>query len=388
MKKLPLKELLDRYLAGKCTPEEQAWVENWYVKEGTSELPISDDEFERDIQDIYKDLPRDGSNKSSTSDLLKVAAVFILGLVVIAVFFNLDNKKEEKDLIPAVTYDVEPGGNKATLRLADGSIIVLDDMNVGQIYQHKDIQIKKSKDGQIEYLLSSEKGLTGINTENRTSQNEISTPPGGNYQIILPDGTKVWLNSTSTLTYPHQFSEHARMVTLSGEAYFEVQKHDVPFFVQTNKQRVRVLGTHFNVKAYIDEEEVQTTLLEGSVKITPTFKSEKGQIEDILLKPGEQAQLKDNSIAVINVNTAQSVAWKNGIFSFDGTGIEAVMREFSRWYGVEVVFDGKVPDTKLWGEVHKNIKASQALMVLDYFSLKHKIVNENGVSRIEISEKQ
>lgn len=386
MKKVPLKELLDRYLAGKCTPEEKAWVEKWYSREDmSSQLPISDNEFERDIQDIYNSLPHAEPTKSSTREVLKIAAVFILGLVAIGFFLNYDKEKKEKDSIAAVTYDVEPGGNKATLRLADGSLIVLDDLEVGQIYEHKDIRIRKSADGQVEYLLPLDQELAASDTEKKKLQNEISTPQRGHYQIVLPDGTKVWLNSATTLTYPDQFDTHERLVTLSGEAYFEVSRQNVPFYVQTNKQRIQVLGTHFNVKAYSDEEEAQTTLLEGSVKIMPKSKGE--QINTVLLKPGEQARVKENSIEVLKVNTAQSVAWKNGMFSFEGTGIEAVMREFSRWYGVEVVFDGKVPDTKLWGEVHKNIKASQALMVLDYFNLKHRIVNENGVSRIEISEK-
>ncbi len=387
MKKLSLKELLNKYISDQCSQEEKSWVEDWYTKQDTSfDLPISNQEFSNDIKSIYNNLPAKPRIGLNMRGWLNVAALFIGGVLAVGMFFSTNNKKkEEKPSIKiAQAYDIEPGGNKTTLRFADGSLLLLDDLEIGNIYQHKDFRFRKSENGQIEYLKSTEESLVGDNTGSVYLQNEISTPNGGQFQVVLPDGSKVWLNATSTLKYPSRFSSKERVVELSGEAYFEVNKQNIPFYVQTNTQRIEVLGTQFNVNAYEDGNGVKTTLLEGSVKIRAGSGSD--DTIDVSLKPGEQASLIDKKIKVTKVDASQSVAWKEGLFSFQGADLETVMSEFSRWYGVNVEFEGKLPNTRLWGEVYRDVKASQALKILEYYDLKFKIIKEKGVSKIEVFE--
>lgn len=387
MNNLPLKDLLEKYSSGNCTEEEKVWVENWYSQQESSiPISISENEFEEDINEVYSRLP----NKErflAYKKSLAIAATLIGGLLMIGIFmyFNGNIAINRQDLSLSSPHpDLEPGGSKAQLRLSDNSVILLDNMKVGEIYQHQNFRIRKSDSGVIEYLsLSDEKDVNG-----GPISNEISTPNGGQYQIVLPDGSKVWLNASTTLKYPTRFASHERLVELSGEAYFEVNKQNIPFYVKTKGQRIEVLGTHFNVNAYNDEHEVKTTLVEGSVKvITDLERGVKEQPSGWVLKPGEQSVLYNKELVVSKVDVYQEIAWKNGFFSFQGAGIEEVMREFSRWYDVEVQFEGNMPDTKLWGDIHRNAKASQALKILEYFDMKFKIVNDKEVSRIEISNK-
>lgn len=387
MKKLSLKELLDKYTLGRCSPEEKTWVEDWYANQDTSsDLLISDQEFSDDLEAIYSKLPTKTKTRFIKREWLKFVALFIGGVVVIGMFFytNRETGALESNFKIVQVYDIEPGSNKATLRLTDGSLLLLDDLEVGEIYQHKDFRFRKSEDGQIEYLKLGEEVLVAENIGNIPSQNEISTPKGGHFKVVLPDGSKVWLNASSTLKYPNKFSPKERVVELSGEAYFEVNKQSTPFYVHTTTQRIEVLGTHFNVNAYKDESEVKTTLVEGSVKISADSRT--GNIEDVFLKPGEQARLVGEKIEVKEVDVSQFIAWKEGFFSFRGADLEMVMREFSRWYGVDVEFEGDLPNTKLWGEVYRDAKASQALAILEYYDLKFKIIKEKGISKIEIFE--
>src|SRR5690606_21711377 len=218
--------------------------------------------------------------------------------------------------------------------------------------------------------------------------NEIKTPKGGQYEIVLPDGTKVWLNAASSLKYPVVFKGNERKVELTGEAYFEVTSINknglVPFIVQTSLQQIKVLGTAFNINAYADEQSTKTTLLHGSVKIIPQSNSLRTD-DSVLLKPGQESKVSKDKISVAEVNTAEAVAWKNGMFYFQDSDIRSVMRQLSRWYNVEVEFEGKLPNIKLWGEIHRDVNASKALKILEYFNLKYRIENKNDVKKIIIS---
>jgi ferric-dicitrate binding protein FerR (iron transport regulator) len=171
-----------------------------------------------------------------------------------------------------------------------------------------------------------------------------------------------------------------RKVELSGEAYFEVAKNlQQPFKVQTVNQVVEVLGTHFNINSYADEPSVRTTLLEGAVKV---LSNKTGDAE--ILKPGQQSTLSQNTLSVVNVDAEKAVAWKNGLFDFNGSDIQSVMRQFSRWYNVVVEFEGKVPDIKLWGKVYRNENASEALALLGHFNLKYRLEEKGGVEKVII----
>lgn len=259
--------------------------------------------------------------------------------------------------------DVLPGGDKARLELADGSVLILEKVNNGSLQQQGGTQIVK-QDGQLVY------NAAQGNHSDEISYNKISTPKGGQYQVILPDGSKVWLNAGSSLRFPTAFIGNERQVELTGEAYFEVAKltipspsgggHKmVPFKVQTNDVNIEVLGTHFNVMAYANEKSVNTTLLEGSVRVSQltTHNSQ-------LLTPGQQAKV-NGSIQLVNVDTEEVVAWKNNLFQFNGADIQTVMGQIERWYDVEVDYEGKMPSKHFTGIISRNINVSKVLGMLE-----------------------
>ncbi|HMK17090.1 MAG TPA: FecR family protein [Chitinophagaceae bacterium] len=287
---------------------------------------------------------------------IAIAASFI-GLLLISVFLLNDKiGKKETAKIGTNTQrfknDVLPGSDKATLTLADGSTILLDEAQNGTIAQQGNSKIIKL-DGKLSY-----------DPTNKNSReivyNTISTPKGGQYQLELPDGSQVWLNATSSIHFPTSFIGTERRIEITGEAYFEIAKDpNMPFIVTVNNAEVQVLGTHFNVNAYNDEDNVKTTLLEGSVRFVND-----GNIN--ILKPGQQAQLAKNGMTkvVSDVNVDNVIAWKNGMFDFENAGIETIMRQLSRWYDVEIEYKGETDDLFI-AEMRRDIKLSDALKALE-----------------------
>ena len=298
------------------------------------------------------------SKRRRVISLRKIAiAASVIGLLLISVFL-LNDKIGKKETVKSETNqqrfknDVLPGGDKATLTLADGSTIVLDDAQNGTLAQQGNSKIIKL-DGKLSYDPTNKNSREII-------YNTISTPKGGQYQLELVDGSKVWLNATSSIHFPTSFIGNERRIEITGEAYFEIAKNpNMPFIVTVNNSEVQVLGTHFNVNAYNDEDNVRTTLLEGSVRFVND-----GNIN--ILKPGEQAQLTKNGMikVVSNVDVDGVVAWKNGMFDFENAGIETIMRQLSRWYDVEIEYKGKTDDLFI-AEMRRNIKLSDALKALE-----------------------
>lgn len=253
---------------------------------------------------------------------------------------------------PSFKNDVLPGGERATLTLADGTSIVLDSAQNGAIAQQGNTKVIKIN-GKLAY--------TGASGSPAILYNKISTPRGGKYQVELPDGSKVWLNAASSLHFPTAFTGKERKVTITGEAYFEIAPNKaMPFIVETNNGSVQVLGTHFNIMAYQDEPLFTTTLLEGAIKYTHKHASH-------VLKPGQQVQLDQHGKATVlnEVDVAKAIAWKNGILDFDGVDIEAVMRNISRWYNVDVVYKDKATSDQFYIEMQQNLKLSDILKVLE-----------------------
>lgn len=246
-----------------------------------------------------------------------------------------------------------PGGNKAVLTLSDGSQIELDDLANGEIAKESGVKITKTADGRLLYTVR--EGLSHV----KPAFNTITTPKGGQYQIALPDGTMVWLNAASSLKYPSSFTGKDRLVTLVGEGYFEVAKDKKrPFKVETTQQEVEVLGTHFNINAYDDEEGVKTTLIEGSVKVKlPSNKS-------AMLKPGEQS-LVSTDIKISPVDANSAIDWKQGLFWFNDESIYSIMRQFSRWYNIEVEYKGDVSNVRFGGQVSRMKNLSQVLRIME-----------------------
>ncbi|MNQ99320.1 fec operon regulator FecR [compost metagenome] len=266
--------------------------------------------------------------------------------------------------------------------MADGKKIALADVENGKVAEQAGLSITKTAEGQLRYEINEVK----VSAEKAKIQyNTISTPAGGQYQVVLPDGTRVWLNSLSSLRYATGLANlEKRRVELTGEAYFEVSGLSVgklkkPFLVVSRNQELEVLGTHFNVSSYEQQEGLTaTTLLEGSVRIS------RAKTFDEIISPGEQA-LVGRGITVSKVDTSTAVAWKNGLFKFENANIYTVMNQFSRWYNFDVEYEGKVPGNKFNGEIYRNLSASKALRILSYAKIKFRVeVNSKEPERKKI----
>lgn len=288
-----------------------------------------------------------------------VAAAAVLLLVSAVLYFYMNSNQGNKN--PRLTAqhegnDVGPGGSKAILTLADGSEISLTDAANGELATQSGITITKTSDGALVYTAG------GTKSGAVPQYNTISTPAGGQYQVNLPDGSKVWLNARSSLKYPTVFNGPNRKVTLSGEAYFEIAKDQQrPFTVASNgagnAQEVTVLGTHFNINGYTDEVATKTTLLEGSVKVSSGTNSK-------MLKPGQQSAVSDG-IMVAEVDVNQALDWKNNSFYFADENIRTIMRKLARWYDIDVVYEGKVSELGFGAEISRTKKLSEVLKALE-----------------------
>lgn len=257
--------------------------------------------------------------------------------------------------------DVAPGGNKAILTLSDGSQITLDSAGNGLLAQQGGSKITKKANGELVYDDAGTK-------DGKILYNTMSTPLGGQYSLILPDGSKVWLNAGSSITYPTAFTGTERKVNVTGEAFFEVARNAaMPFRVTANNTTVDVLGTHFNINAYADEATIKTTLVEGAVRVSAHHRQ-------LILKPGQQAKVGQSDVQVTDqVDLSAITAWKEGYFSFTNADLPTVMRELARWYNLEVSYEGKIPDRVFNGEIGRSLTLSQVLKGLSKTRIKYRI---------------
>lgn len=297
----------------------------------------------------------------------KYAAAIIILFGISAYLWN-QNRQTQPDQVAIVDpvpvqNDVAPGGNRAILTLADGSKIVLDSVKSGELAHEENATISKTVDGKIVYNSNGKVG-------DRILFNTIATPRGGQYQLILPDGTQVWLNAQSSITYPTAFNGRERKVSIMGEAYFEVTKNkSKPFVVDIGEANIVVLGTHFNVNTYKDEKSKNITLFEGSVRIT-----KKSTLTTLTLKPGQQGQLTDQKLALAShVDLVQALAWKNGVFDFNQLTLSEVMKQLSRWYDVEVIYEKTIPKMTFGGKMGRDLNLSQVLEALTTMGVKFRI---------------
>jgi transmembrane sensor len=381
MNKTDIKSLLEQYLQGTCSEEDRKIIEAWYQQWEGKGHDLSEKEIEEDLQAVFASLPQPPPRRLRPL-LWRMAAAAVVTGVVVAAFFYLtpitSPQPTAQAPVPVEKKDLAPGENKATLTLADGSTILLDNESGGEIAEQNGIKVIKTGNGALVYVRQQDI----IKAIEIPSYNTITTPRGGQYQVTLPDGTVVWLNAASSLKYPTAFTGRERVVELTGEGYFEVAGNkEKPFKVQTADQTVEVLGTHFNINSYADEPAVKTTLLEGSVKVI-----QHGTHKTKTLKPGEQSTLSPDEFSVAHVDTENAVAWKNNLFYFSGSDIPSVMRQIARWYNVSVEFEGNIPETRLWGKVYRNSNASKVLELLEYFGLKYRIEENNGSKKIIIQK--
>jgi transmembrane sensor len=362
--------LIDKYLLGTATPEEKDAVEQWYENVDGAEGSFTENRL-NSLKDemrgsIFSQLPVQTVTRPLFSYMRWVAAVLIAGLGVGLYYYNA-RSSAQIDTAQIIPNDIAPGGNKATLTLSNGTIVVLDDAAHGTVASQGPAVIRKSEDGLITYNAGKPADV------NTLTYNTITTPRGGKYSVVLSDGTRVWLNAATSIKYPAAFYGSERRVELSGEAYFEVAKNAVmPFRVVSSSQVIEVLGTHFNINAYPEEGQASSTLLEGSIKVVSGTQS-------ATLKPGQQSVIPattigDNSIQINDhVNTEEVIAWKNDMFQFENTDIRTIMNQIGRWYDVDVVYEGKIPSDHYRGKVPRNAKLSQALKILEESGINFKI---------------
>lgn len=284
------------------------------------------------------------------------AAACITLLMVTGYYFQRSRPVIHTPPAVAQANDIRPGSNKAILTLADGSEISLSDAANGALAQQTGVHISKTADGQLVYQPARESDASGP-----VAYNKMETPNGGQHQVMLEDGSKIWLNAASSLRFPSTFRGAAnRTVELQGEAYFEITKDAAhPFIVKTAQQEVKVLGTQFNINSYPEETAIRTTLLEGAVSVTLPGR------EPRLLKPGQQAVVTANTLQVVPVEVTEETAWKNGQFSFNGQEFRTVMSMIARWYDVKVTYDYDPGVLHIGGTVSRNRRMEEVLKMLE-----------------------
>jgi ferric-dicitrate binding protein FerR (iron transport regulator) len=376
-----LQELSDKWLSGNLTSEEQLKLDKWYNQESPGAINWESGdrtEFElgerlfKGIQEAQDDHPiryKPLKIKMALSHTRKLAAA-LLFLAAIGLFFYLSPFSKVSVVGNQSILSGTKNNNKAILTLADGSKVILDQTHKGLVAKQGNTQVDKTDSGRLSYRNE------GASTATSGIQyNSISTPVGSQYEVNLADGTKVWLNALSSLKYPTAFDGTERVVELTGEAYFEVAKNKhKPFKVMlANHTSIEVLGTHFNIMAYKDETNINATLLEGSVKV------KKGSANQMIV-PGEQAEITDQ-IKVSAVDAQESIAWKNGLFSFNKSDTKTIMRQIGRWYGVEITYQDTVPANQLTGYIARASNLKEVLKMLEISGVKSTL-KENKVTII------
>ncbi len=358
--------IIDKYQAGTASAEEKNLLEKWYhsFDDTYASLNIMEQESEQAIANRIKDRLIQTIRSEETPVLslerrrkwqipAAAAILMILSLTAYYIFKPVHNQPQVAGSVPVKNLgnDIAPGGNKALLTLADGSTIVLDSASNGTISLQGNIKIQKLQNGLLAYEVNGK-----MLTENDDAfYNTISTPRGGQYQVTLADGTAVWLNAASSIRFPVVFTGTERKVEITGEAYFEVAKNAaMPFKVKANNSEIEVLGTHFNVNAYNDEASMKTTLVEGSVKVSLMNQPSR------VLKPGQQSRIAgDGKITVLeNADVEEALAWKNGRFQFNSADLKSILRQISRWYDVDVLYQQNV-NLHFTGQLTRNEYASK-----------------------------
>ena len=356
--------LITRYLANESSPAEIRLVEEYYERMDRKGAEMSFQEPDgvalksAIMESIKQETVNERHPKLRSAALWLGVAASILVIVGLALFENhTSNPTSDQPNTSEIACStvITPGGNKARLTLSDGSIVDLDHVADGIVAKQEGLIIKKDGNGQLIYtvLAADQQPENG-----QINYNTIETPIGGQYQVRLPDGTAVWLNASSSLKYPAQFTGSERKVMLSGEAYFEVSKmKDRPFKVLTDKEVVEVYGTHFNVNAYKDEMVTRTTLLEGSVKVSHGNYS-------AMLKPGQQCGMENGIFQIKTVKLKGIIDWKNGYFLFKEDNIYQIMRKLSRWYNLEPEYIGKLDHLNFSGKISRTKNLAEVLKVL------------------------
>jgi len=394
-----IKDLLDKYLAGRANLAEQQLVEKWLEETESWENEwdkMNAEDKSAWINNLHDELKKNIAGRtvpfrnegfisapwySRWYFRVAAAAIFIIAAVG-SWYFLLNGTGTPKKIVTArqaQNNDVLPGTNKAVLTLANGDTVVLDNADNGVIVRQGNTEVSK-KGAQLVY----NKRQT-TNEDKAHAYHMLTTPRGGQYSLILPDGSLVWLNAASSIRYPVTFADSIREVEITGEAYFEVALwlragKKIPFHVNitspdgVQKSRIEVLGTHFNINSYDEEASINTTLLEGKVKVILPG-DDTSDKKSIVLSPGQQARINSHGeINIVNnVNIEEAIAWKNGLFLMTSADIPVVLRQLARWYDVEIVYNGRTAGGTITGDIPMQMKLSEVLKVLELSGVKFKI---------------
>ncbi len=367
-------EILEKFEAGKATPEEVRFLDAYYQSFGLKEnlsSKLNDEQKQLLKNEIYNELIKETVEfnqprivRISGRQLLSRIAVAASVIFLICAIFFYYNYKPAANKRQFVLNDIRPGDNKAILTLANGEQIVLTDAGNGKIAKENNTIINKTADGELIYINKGTKSL---------AYNTVSTPRGGQYTLTLSDGTKVFLNAASSLKYPVAFTDKERRVELTGEAYFEVARNAAkPFKVTSGDQVVEVLGTHFNINGYSDEPIIKTTLIEGSVRIYAGKQA-------LMLAAGQQSLTisdgRGNLKILLNkdADIASDIAWRNGLFQFNNASIREVMKDAARWYDVDVTYENDLPAVKVTGQISRKVNLSGLLELMEFAGARIKI---------------
>jgi len=364
-----IQDLLEKYSRNACTSEELRRLEAWYHRIGEGQRGTNPNK--ETIERMWTTLAKQLSHKGDVSTTIHkpaqrlfrqwrftaVAAAILLCLGV-GMFMI---KQASHTSLPAVA-DLAPGQDKAFLTLSDGKKIALNDVSDGKVAEQEGLEIVKRDDGTVICMVKTNPAANLLSQQ----YNTIETPRGGQYQVVLSDGTKVWLNASSSLTFPVHFAPTMRHVRISGEAYFDVSSQYIasnttkraPFIVETGRQKIEVLGTQFNVNTYPENREQRTTLVEGRVKVVQT-----GNGEIVMLAPGESAQTGQH-ISVSKADIEKDIAWKNGDFIFKDERLSTILQQVSRWYNVEIDCPNELEDLAFNGMVSRQKPLSSIITML------------------------
>lgn len=356
-----LAALIQKYQEGTVTEKEKEILTRWLIQLDADDFDLTENELQIKQQLSLAALRDKLQPSVQTPKVLRLSLWIkaVAAMLVIAGGLYLYTKPQHK---PAKTNtlvknDLPPGTNKAVLTLSNGSKINLNAAGNGVLAKQGNISVEKYDKGKVTYTANNNNAVV------KPVFNTITTPKGGQYQVVLPDGTKAWLNAASYITFPTVFEAGKRDVEIGGEVYFEVAKNkEKPFSVTCAGQKLTVLGTHFNVNAYTEEAVTKTTLLEGSVKIS-------NGADNVVLKPGQQSLITAGSENKIQVSSSvdldEVVAWKNGFFQFNRADIRTIMNQISRWYNVDIEVSGKLPDGHYRGNISRNVNLSKVLKVME-----------------------
>ncbi len=379
--------LLKKYLSGDCTVAEINEVDEWFdsmdavpeelvgLSDNQRKL-VEDKIFERILLNIgVKEQQKSlliPKKSISIRTILWAAASLILVLGTVLIWrYNAQLNLQSQQAKLHQSVHIKPGGNRAVLTLGDGSSVELTEAKIGALADQQNVSVVKTAEGELRYKIHARSASADI------SYNKIATPVGGKYSVVLPDGTKAWLNSKSSLRFPTAFKGAERVVQMTGEVYFEVAKNpNQPFKVQSGGTEIKVLGTHFDVMAYNDEVGQKTTLLEGSIQLSS------GNFYQ-LLKPGQQALVDPSGIKVNhNCDLEAVMAWRNDLFIFKDMEIKEIARQLSRWYDIQVVFRGTPSKIAYTGTISKDVELSELLGMLQFTGLKYEL-NRNQLIIID-----